>query len=232
MRFFSLFVFLIITFSLFPSCGTTDTPDPEQMDLAEISDTEMAGYLHTIAERDSISPYLSDAESYRETLKFFSSLVGSGKVAAAILEHADKNRVKPSLAFALALEESRFKPRAVNYNTDSIDRGLFQLNSKSFPHLSEAEVFDPETNARYGLAHLRFCLDQGGNEVAALAMYNAGNGRVDRGATPRRTLDYVYRVLAYEKNIARLFEAKVASRVKKPLAVLTLGEAKARSTAD
>jgi soluble lytic murein transglycosylase-like protein len=189
-----------------------------------MSEGDIAGYLHDLGAKDAVSPYLQDAGARREVEKFFASLTRSEKVADAILESSGKNGVRPSLAFALALEESRFETRAVHDNGDSVDRGLFQLNSKSFPALSAGEVFDPEVNARYGMAHLRFCLDEGGNEVAALAMYNAGNGRVGRGATPRRTLDYVYRVLAYEGKIVDLFEARVAARVKRPTPMLAMGE--------
>jgi len=189
----------------------------------------MTGYLHDLGVKDFISPYYRDEAARPSVSGFFASLTGSAKIADIILANAEKNRIKPSLAFALALEESRFTPRAINDNGDSVDRGLFQLNSKSFPKLSESEVYDPETNARYGLAHLRFCLDEGGNEVAALAMYNAGNGRVGRGATPRRTLDYVYRVLTYEKNISNLFEATVAKHLPVPTAVVALGEKRSGS---
>jgi len=189
-----------------------------------MNEGDIAGYLHDLGSRDSITPYFRDEAARKEVIKFFSSLARSEKIANAILQNADRNGISPSLAFALALEESRFKADAIHDNGDSIDRGLFQLNSKSFPRLGPSMVYDPEINARYGLAHLRYCLDEGGNEVAALAMYNAGNGRVGRGATPRKTLDYVYRVLAYEGNIANLFEAKVASKVRKPLPVLAMGE--------
>ena len=86
-------------------------------------------------------------------------------------------------------------------NAASIDRGLFQLNDKSFPELSAEEMFDPETNARNGLTHLRFCMDQSGNEVTALAMYNAGSTKVRNGGTPKRTLDYVSRILAFRETL-------------------------------
>ena len=52
---------------------------------------------------------------------------------------------------------------------------------------SEAQTFvikdlaDPEINIRYGTFHLRDLLDlYDGNEVAALAAYNAGPGNVDK----------------------------------------------------
>jgi soluble lytic murein transglycosylase-like protein len=210
------------------SCGYNAVQsDPEHIRLASMSEGDVAGYLHELDARDVIAPYLQDEGTRKETAKFFSSLVRSETIANTILENAEKNGIRPSLAFALAFEESRFKVNAIHDNGDSIDRGLFQLNSKSFPKLSDAQVFDPEVNARYGLAHLRFCLDEGGNEVAGLAMYNAGNGRVGRGATPRRTLDYVYRVLAYEGNIVDLFSARVAAKVKKPAPLVAMGEGKA-----
>ena len=133
----------------------------------------------------------------------------SETIARAILESSEKFGVRPSLAFALALEESDFRVDAINKNGDSVDRGLFQLNSKSYPGSRSRDFYDPATNARYGIAHFKSCLSQAGNEVAALAMYNAGNGRVERGATPQRTLNYVSRILAYEDNISSLFAAKV-----------------------
>jgi soluble lytic murein transglycosylase-like protein len=132
-------------------------------------------------------------------------------VAQAILDNAKKFGVRTSLAFALALEESDFKVDAVNKNGRSVDRGLFQLNSKSYPGLEIADFYDPSINARYGIAHLKGCLAQAGNEVAALAMYNAGDGSVERGATPKKTLNYISRILVYESNISSLFAAKVAT---------------------
>jgi hypothetical protein len=138
---------------------------------------------------------------------FFERICGSPRAAQAILEGAERYSIPPSLAFALSWEESRFNTRAVSRkNRDgSIDRGLFQLNSKSFPKLGDAEFFDPRQNAFYGMAHLRVCLDIGGSEIAALAMYNAGTGRVGSGGTPRQTLDYAARVLSSCRKIDRAF---------------------------
>jgi soluble lytic murein transglycosylase-like protein len=227
MRSYTFIITAIITCLLVSSCGDSSAKgDPEVLRLASMGEVDVSGYLHDLGSRDLIAPYLQNASTRQVVLEFFSSLARSEKIASAILDNSEKNGIRTSLAFALALEESRFQPNAVNDNGDSIDRGLFQLNSKSFPKLTASEVFDPETNARYGLAHLRYCLREAGNDVAGLAMYNAGNGRVGRGATPRRTLDYVSHVIAYEGNILDLFEAKVVSKIKRPAAVLALGEGK------
>jgi soluble lytic murein transglycosylase-like protein len=118
------------------------------------------------------------------------------------------------MAFALAWEESRYTIRAVNRknNNKSVDRGLFQLNSWSFPDLQEADFFNPDTNAYYAMAHLRWCLNTGGSEVAALAMYNAGTTRVHAGGTPKATLDYVSRILSYQQGVEALFQAECLDR--------------------
>lgn len=139
-------------------------------------------------------------ETRDSVIGFYSMLTGNREISSIILKHAAENNISPSLAFAISWEESRFQPKAVNMNSNSsIDRGLFQLNSKSFPSLTEDEMFDPDINAKNALSYLRFCIDQCGNEVTALAMYNAGSTAVRNGNTPKRTLDYVSRVLAYRE---------------------------------
>jgi hypothetical protein len=158
-------------------------------------------------QKDSILTAYLDEGRQDGVIAFFATLIRSEVLAAAILSNAAAYNIAPSLAFALCWAESRFNPQAVNRgNRDaSIDRGLFQLNSNSFPHLSDAEFFNPGINAQYGMAHLRWCLDTGGSVVAGLAMYNAGTGRVSAGSTPKKTLDYVSHILASQRKIEEAF---------------------------
>jgi hypothetical protein len=157
-------------------------------------------------------------DSYREpatrewVIAFFTQVCGSPDIAKAVLANAENFNISPSLAFALCWEESRYKSTAVNRRNlnGSIDRGLFQLNNQSFPELAEADFFNPGKNARYGMAHLRYCLDAGGSEIAALAIYNAGAGRVRSTGAPKNTLDYVSRILASRRKIDSLFSAEIA----------------------
>ena len=143
---------------------------------------------------------------------FYTNVTGDMDVALAILREADKNNIPLSLAFSLAYTESRYKPRAINKNTNaSIDRGVFQLNNKSFPALVEADFYDPYISAKYGLAHLRFCLDTAGNEVSALAMYNAGTNRVRNNGTPQMTLNYISKIQTYRQGLDNLFESEVVA---------------------
>ena len=128
----------------------------------------------------------------------------------AILEEAEKNDIPLSLAFALAYTESRYNVLAVNKNTNSsIDRGLFQLNDKSFPGLAEQDFFNPKISAKYGMSHLKHCLKVGGNEVTGIAMYNAGTNKVKSGRTPQSTLNYVGKIVAYQDKLERLFTEEV-----------------------
>lgn len=155
---------------------------------------------------------------YRQTLSktsvewFYTQITGNHDVAMAILTEAEKNEIPLSLAFALAHTESNYNSNAINKNSNaSIDRGLFQLNSNSFPALSEADFFDPFVSSKYGMSHLKFCLSTAGNEVSALAMYNAGTGRVRSNKTPQSTLNYVGKIMAYQKMLDELFNEQVVA---------------------
>lgn len=155
---------------------------------------------------------------YRQTLSkasvewFYTQITGNHDVAMAILTEAEKNEIPLSLAFALAHTESNYNSNAINKNSNaSVDRGLFQLNSNSFPALTEADFFDPFVSSKYGMSHLKFCLSTAGNEVSALAMYNAGTGRVRSNKTPQSTLNYVGKIMAYQKMLDELFNEQVVA---------------------
>lgn len=145
---------------------------------------------------------------------FYTRWTGNRDIALAILENADRNNISVSLAFSLAYVESNFRPRAINYNTNStIDRGLFQLNSASFPRLSEKDFFNPVVSARYGVSYLRYCIDMGGNEKTGLAIYNAGLARVKSNRTPAKTVKYVEKISRYRARLENAFTSDVVALV-------------------
>jgi len=168
---------------------------------------------------DPVLIYFRDPE-YREwVIDFFAALCSNREIAQAILDNTDEYDVPPALAFALSWEESRFNPRAINrHNRDgSIDRGLFQLNSRSFPNLEPAVFFDVESNARYGISHLRHCINSAASEVSALAMYNAGTGRVRTQGAPEVTLNYIHRILENRRKIESRFHVRITREEEKRL---------------
>lgn len=152
-------------------------------------------------------------------IDFYTREVGNPEVVSAILTAADRYDIALPLAFSLAWTESRYRVTARNRNLRSTDRGLYQLNSATFPSLTEQQFFDPSVNARYGLAHLRFCLREGGNTVVGLAMYNAGTYGVRKG-TPLSTLHYVAAVLEHRDELESLFTREVLERKREGIAVV------------
>ena len=157
--------------------------------------------------KDLILTLFNMPEARERVIGFFAEISNSFEIAEIILTNAAAFDIPPALAFALGWEESRLNPRAVNNkNRDqSIDRGLFQLNSRSFPRLDLQSFFNPHVNSWHGMSHLRYCLDTGGSEIVALAMYNAGAGRVQNTGTPRSTLDYIGRIFKKRQGIEDQF---------------------------
>jgi soluble lytic murein transglycosylase-like protein len=186
---------------------TVNTPEKDGAEFAEP--------LASPGEVDLIQRSYRNAANRERVVDFFAALTGSAELAAVILANADIFGIPPALAFSLCWEESRYNPKAVNRkNRDrSVDRGLFQLNSLSFPDLKDEDFFDADINARYGLSHLRWCLDNAGTEVAALAMYNAGTARVRSGGTPHTTLDYISRILKRQRGIEESFAGDYSVRI-------------------
>ena len=174
---------------------------------------DMEKTVQDIRQQDDEALYLLRQPKTRASVEwFYIGVTGNREVSLAILEAAEENNIPLSLAFSLAYAESRYKPTAKNVNTNgSVDRGLFQLNSGTFPTLTEAQFYDPKVSAHKGLEHLRFCLDTAGNEIAAMAMYNAGTNKVHDNRTPKVTLDYISNIESYRNALDQSFDAEVLS---------------------
>ncbi len=157
---------------------------------------------------------------YREPLTreavidFFRDVTGSEKIAVTVLETSEDFDVKPTKAFSIAFIESSYRPDAVNANrNDSIDRGLFQLNDRTFPSLSNDDFFHPETSAWYGIRHLSFALAQAdGDFLTAVAIYNAGPSRVFNDEIPDSTQRYMRRIERYRDDLLDDFKNFIAVR--------------------
>jgi soluble lytic murein transglycosylase-like protein len=166
-----------------------------------------------ISEIDLGSDTLSALTLYRHPLTreavvdFFVKLTGNEEVSLVILYYSDKYRINPFLLFSLVYNESGFRPSALSLNPGSVDRGLFQLNSRTFPELQDDDFYNVDTNVRHGIRHLIYCLNNsGGDESRALAIYNAGYGRVMSGSIPVSTVAYVRNINAYKERLARQFK--------------------------
>jgi soluble lytic murein transglycosylase len=103
-----------------------------------------------------------------------------------IRQQAAEKGIDPALIAAVIYAESRFSDRTSRAGA----RGLMQLTPATAHAIAEstggtaftdADLATPQVNISYGAWYLRHLLDHyGGNEVLALAAYNAGMGNVDR----------------------------------------------------
>jgi peptidoglycan lytic transglycosylase len=98
---------------------------------------------------------------------------------------ADKN-LDPAMVAAVIYSESRFRDQESHAGA----LGLMQITPQT-AHVIErlsggttfhtSDLSNPQINISYGCYYLRYLLDHyNGNEVAALAAYNAGTGNVDQ----------------------------------------------------
>jgi soluble lytic murein transglycosylase len=102
-----------------------------------------------------------------------------------IRQQANEKDVPADLIAAVIYAESKFRDQT----SEAGARGLMQITpdtARIIERLSGGETFviedlgNPDINIRYGTFYLRHLLDRyEGNEVAALAAYNAGQARVD-----------------------------------------------------
>jgi len=204
--FCSLFfcVFIGVSYGFFPKPDVVIVDEPEEEDYK---------LLFSVTETvpDIVLKYYRDPAFKEWVIDFFTNICSGREIAQAILDSSDEFEVSPALAFALCWEESRFMPYAINRQNrnGSIDRGLFQLNNRSFPQLEISAYYNINTNARYGIGYLRQCLNFGGTEISALAMYNAGSGRIRTTGAPEVTLNYIARILDNRRKIESRFHSRL-----------------------
>jgi hypothetical protein len=118
--------------------------------------------------------------------QFLSRISLPVKYEEIIDQYSAAHQVDRALVLSIIREESFFRPAAVSYANA---HGLMQLllrtaRKMAYPHgirVSRRDLFDPETNIRFGIEYLKFLLNKyNGKWHLALAAYNAGDHRVDK----------------------------------------------------
>jgi soluble lytic murein transglycosylase len=114
-----------------------------------------------------------------------------------IRQQAAEKNLDPALIAAVIYSESHFS----GGESPAGAIGLMQITPRTAHAIARisggtafvtSDLHDPEINIRYGCFYLRHVLDRyGGNEVAALAAYNAGTGNVDRWGGSDLSLDQI-----------------------------------------
>jgi soluble lytic murein transglycosylase len=102
-----------------------------------------------------------------------------------IRQQARDKGLDPALIAAVIYTESRFRDQTSNAGA----KGLMQLMPRTADYIArksggtafvQGDLATPQVNISYGSWYLRYLLDKyGGNEILALAAYNAGEGKVD-----------------------------------------------------
>jgi soluble lytic murein transglycosylase-like protein len=114
-------------------------------------------------------------------------------VAQLVSTTATRYGVSPALALAVARKESGLNQAA---RGAAGEVGVMQLMPATAAGLG-VDPYDLAENIEGGVRYLAQMLQRyGGNATKALAAYNAGPGRVDRGNVPRQSWDYAADVLA------------------------------------
>jgi soluble lytic murein transglycosylase len=103
-----------------------------------------------------------------------------------IRQQAQAKGLDPALIAGVIYTESHFRDQTSHAGA----RGLMQITPQTAQAIAQrtggsaftqADLATPQVNISYGAWYLRHLLDHyGGNEVLALAAYNAGMGNVDR----------------------------------------------------
>jgi soluble lytic murein transglycosylase len=103
-----------------------------------------------------------------------------------IRQQAREKDLDPALIAAVIYRESKFRDQTSKAGAKGLMQILpetaeFVARNSGGTDFREADLANPQINIAYGCWYLRFLLDRyRGNEVAAIAAYNAGHERVDR----------------------------------------------------
>lgn len=149
------------------------------------------------------------------------------KYQSIVSQYSEEFGVDKPLIYSVIRSESRFNPDAVS----SIGAcGLMQITEETFDWAKSKmdekdlstyqDIFDPETNIKYGTFILSLLLNEFGNYKTAIAAYHAGWGNVKQWLNdPEHSQDgemvsdipfpdtkaYVSQVLSSEKIYKRLY---------------------------
>ena len=145
---------------------------------------------------------------YRDTVEFYSDKYHVDKYLAIAVMKNESNFVSSAISHSGAVGLMQIMPETADWIASQLDDN--SLGDEHFT-FNVKKLYDPETNIRYGIWYLSTLEEEfEGNDVLALAAYNAGRGNVlhwmekygwkddfnDVEAIPyRETRDYVRRVL-------------------------------------
>jgi peptidoglycan lytic transglycosylase len=112
--------------------------------------------------------------------------------AAVIRKQASEKRLDPALIAAVIYAESKFAPRQSSAGAEGLmqilpETAYFIAHRSGGTAFTASDLATPSINVAYGSYYLRYLLDHyEGNEMQAVAAYNAGLANVDRWVAQAR----------------------------------------------
>jgi soluble lytic murein transglycosylase len=141
-----------------------------------------------------------------------------------IRQQAREKNLDPALVAAVIYRESKFRDQTSAAGAKGLmqilpDTAQFIAKRTGGTQFELRDLANPQINISYGCWYLRYLLDRyGGNEVAAVAAYNAGHGHVDDwgGSSLRiediqfpETRDYVHDVVDKRDDYAKHYKSEL-----------------------
>jgi len=141
-----------------------------------------------------------------------------------IRQQAEAKALDPALIAAVIYVESRFRDQT----SPAGAKGLMQILPSTADYIArksggtefvQGDLATPQINISYGSWYLRYLLSHyGGNELLAIAAYNAGEGKVDGWRAAARLRGERFRVAAHipfpetRHYVRRVFDARASYR--------------------
>ncbi|MEN3793614.1 lytic transglycosylase domain-containing protein [Fulvimarina sp. MAC3] len=126
---------------------------------------------------------------------------GSAAIDALIEKHAEENGLPVEMAYGFVRVESRYNPKAKGAGV----YGLSQIKPATARAMgfsgSAGDLFDADTNLRYGMKYLKGAWDKAGHDVCRTAMKYKGGHRATR--MTRSASSYCSKVKAHMAEIAK-----------------------------
>jgi len=185
--------------SMFDSYLSEKVSSHQSMGLANMIYKQLSGRLHMNPEEIKINKTakpLPRTEQKAQEFKKLSMPERFQKLNPIIEKASETFGVDPDLIRSVIYNESGLNPEAVS---PSGAKGLMQLMDSTADKMGVKNVWDPAENIIGGTRYLKSLLTRyDGDEVLALASYNAGPGNVEKyhGVPPfSETKRYIKRVM-------------------------------------
>ena len=185
--------------SMFDSYLSEKASSHQSMGLANMIYKQLSGRLQMNPEEIKVDKATNPLQPTGQKVQGFKKMSMPErfrKLNPIIQKAGEKFGVDPDLIRSVIYHESGLDPEAVS---PSGAKGLMQLMDNTAGEMGVKNVWDPAENIIGGTRYLKSLLNRyGGDEVLALASYNAGPGNVEKyhGVPPfSETKRYVKRVM-------------------------------------